>query len=360
MPITKYTMRQFWIFSLAIFYSFQFADSAVQCEQKNVTVQFPPTSPNMSCATYSIATWLCWKQGTQLHAHKAVHLTVSGFTYDHIYWSFPYQSPNYSYIDYVIENSDGRIVVLNIDRLGVGLSSKPLLATDVTIDAHAYVIYQITKKMYQREFRNIKFKNIVLVSHSLGTVIAYRVTSDAIYNQYLRGFIATGLSHVQNLMVLDVLIASFYPVQLDPKFSQQSIPVGYVTTSPFNNTRPFLFYNVNNADPNIIVLDEHLKATGTPNEVLTGGPVFPPAVTRMIPKRIPVLVVVGEFDLFVCDASNVALSCNGSAAIIEREQPNYSYPIEAYVLLGSGHSINLHLNARDWYQQALEWTQRNF
>jgi hypothetical protein len=34
-----------------------------------------------------------------------------------------YQSINYSYVDYVIDNSNGSIVVLNIDRIGVSLSS---------------------------------------------------------------------------------------------------------------------------------------------------------------------------------------------------------------------------------------------
>ena len=353
-------MLRFWIFSLAIFYSFQLADTAVECEQKNVTVQFPATSPNASCATYSIGTWLCWKRGTQLHANKVVHLTISGFTYDHTYWSFPYQSPKYSYVDYVIEKSNGRIVVLNIDRLGIGLSSKPSLASDVNINSHAYVIYDLTKKLYQRTYRNIKFKNIVIVSHSLGTVIMYRVASDATYNQYIKGLILTGLSHVQSSATLDNLIASFYPVQLDPKFSQQSIPMGYVTTNPFNNTRPSLFFKTSNADPNIIALDEQLKQTGTQDEVFSGASVFPPNVTRMIPTRIPILIVVGQFDAFVCNASNVALQCNSVADIIEREQPFYLQPIKAYILSQAGHSINLHLNAQDWYQQALLWTQRYF
>ena len=356
----KYTMRHFWIFSLAILYSFHFVDAAVQCEQKNVTVQFPSTSPNSPCPTYSIATWLCWKQGTQLNANKVVHLTISGFTYDHTYWSFSYQPSKYSYVDYVIEKSNGRIVVLNIDRLAVGMSSKPLQATNVTIDSHAYVIYQLTKKLNQRVFRNIQFGNIILVSHSLGTVIAWRVVSDANYNQYIKGLIATGLSHEQNMTVLDALIASFYPAQSDPKFSGQSIPNGYVTTNPFNKTRQSLFYYTNGADPNVIAMDEKLKQTGTPNEVFTGAPVFPPNVTRMIPKRIRVLAVTGQYDLFVCDASSVTLRCNNSAAIIEREQPNYSYSIEAYVLPRAGHSINLHRNAQDWYQQALIWTQRYY
>ena len=351
---------QIWIFTFAAFCLFQLVETAVQCEQKNVTVELPATSPNMSCTTYSIGTWLCWKKGTQFRANKVLYLTIHGFTYDHTYWSFPYQSPKYSYVDYVIENSNGRVVVLNIDRLGVGLSSKPLLATDVTIDSNAHVIYHLTKKLYERAFQNVRFRNIVLVGHSLGTVISWRVASDPNYNQYIKGLIATGFLHVLNPIGLAAFLASFYPAQLDPKFSLQSIPVNYLTTNPFIEIGRLLFYKTDNADPSVIDQDEQLKQTGTASEISTVAAVLQPNVTQMIPDRIPVLAVIGQYDFFGCDASSTNLSCNGSAAIIAREQSYYSYPIEAYVLSNSGHSSNLHLNARDWYEQALEWTQRYF
>lgn len=351
-------MLQSWVFFLAIVCSFKLAGAVVQCEQKNVIVELPATSPNMSSTNCSIATWFCWKKGTQLHGKKVVHLTLHGMTYDHTYWSFPYQSPKYSYVDYVIENSNGNIVVLNIDRLAVGLSSRPLLSTDVTIDSNAYVIYQLTVMLRQRVFQNIKFKKVILVGHSLGTVIGWRLLSDANYNKYTSGLIATGFLHVLAPVGVADFLASFYPAQFDPKFSQQSIPAGYVTTTPFNNTRRFLFYNTNNADPNVFLLDEQLKQTGTLSELSTVAPVRLPNVTQMIPNRIPVLVVMGQNDYIFCNAANITLSCYESANLIQREQPSYSYPIEAYVLQQSGHSINLHLNAHDWFQQALAWTQR--
>ncbi|CAF1542064.1 unnamed protein product, partial [Rotaria sordida] len=142
-------MLQIWIFLLATIYIFEFADAAVQCEKKNVTIQWSTVVPNTPSPTYFIATWLCWKQDTQLNENKVVHVTIHGFSYDHTYWSFPYQSSRYSYVDYIINHSNGSIVVLNVDRLGVGLSSKPSLTTDVTIDSNAYVIYQLTKMLYQ-------------------------------------------------------------------------------------------------------------------------------------------------------------------------------------------------------------------
>ena len=150
----NYTMFQVWIFVFSIIYSFKFVSSAVQCHQQNVTVELP-SSLSVSPVPYSIATWLCWKQGTQLDANKVVHLTIHGYTYDHNYWLFPYQLPNYSYVDYVIDNSNGSIIVLNIDRTGIGLSSKPLIALGVTIDANANVIYQLKKVLYQGTFENI-------------------------------------------------------------------------------------------------------------------------------------------------------------------------------------------------------------
>lgn len=349
-------MLRICIFFLPLIYSFTFGDAIVQCEQRNVTIELPSSSPT----TYSISTWFCWKQGIQLHANRVVHITAHGFSYDHTYWSFPYQSPSYSYVDYVINNSNGRIVVLNIDRLGVGLSSKPPLATDVTVDSNANAIYQLTKKLHDGEFQNVRFRKIILVGHSLGTVIGWRLASNRNYNRYLDGLIATGYLHLLNPVGLAAFLAALYPVQLDPKFSQQSFPQGYLTTNPSGNVRQVLFYNTNDVDPNIINLDEKMKQTGTISEISTIPETSSPNVTRMIPKKIPVLVVIGQYDFVFCDPLNITFSCDQSTILQQREQPSYSSTIDTYVLSQSGHNINLHLNAQDWYQKAITWTEEHF
>ncbi|CAF3697564.1 unnamed protein product [Rotaria sordida] len=266
-------MLQIGIFLLATIYIFKFADASVQCEQKNVTIQWSTVVPNTPSTTHLIATWFCWKQGI----------------YDHTYWSFSYQSSRYSYVDYVINHSNGNIVVLNVDRLGVG---------------------------------------------------------------YTSGLIATGFLHVKNPDGATAFINSLYPVQLDPKFSHKSIPTGYLTTNPFNNTR--------NIDPNVISLDELLKQTGTTGEISTIGPASLSTVTQLIPNRIPVLVVIGQYNVIFYNPLAITLSYGEPTIIEQREQSSYSNIIKTYVLQRSGHHINLHLNAQEWYEQALIWTREHF
>ncbi|CAF4265053.1 unnamed protein product, partial [Adineta steineri] len=107
-------MLQIWILLLLFIGSFNLASAKVQCDQKVIQVTVDPTGIDRTL--YPIVTWFCWKNGTVLTANQIIHLTISGFTYDHTYWDFPYQPYNYSYVNYTIEHSDGNIAVLNFDR----------------------------------------------------------------------------------------------------------------------------------------------------------------------------------------------------------------------------------------------------
>ncbi|CAF3713700.1 unnamed protein product, partial [Adineta steineri] len=306
---------------------------------------------------YPIVTWFCWKNGTVLSTNQIIHLTISGFTYDHTYWDFPYQPYNYSYVNYIIENSNGNIAVLNFDRFGVGLSGKPLLASLITGDVHAYVVYQLMQKLSQGYYQNISFSNIVLVGHSLGTGIALIVASNNVYNQYVCGVIATGFIHLINPVGLATFGASLYLAALDPKFKNQFVPADSLTTNPNTTGRQDAFYNIDDADMNVIRKDEQLKTIASAGEVLVIR-LFVPIETRNIPTTIPMLIVMGQNDALFCNLLNIALSCNDANTIINREKDDYTTTIEAYVLENSGHDINLHRNARDWFQAALDWTNK--
>ncbi len=131
---------------------------------------------------------------------------------------------------------------------------KPSFAIDVTLDSNANVIYQLTKNLYQGLFHNMEFRNIILVGHLLGTT-----SSNTNSNQYITRWIVAGWLHILNRIGTIALIISTYPAQLDSKFKQQAIPFGYLTVDTTNNTRQYLFYNKNNADPDAITLNEQLK-----------------------------------------------------------------------------------------------------
>jgi pimeloyl-ACP methyl ester carboxylesterase len=136
-------------------------------------------------------------------------------------------------------------------------------------------------------------------------------------------------------------------------FASLSLPAGYLTTRP--GTRGADFYNTAYASAAVIAEDESLKQTVTSGELATVVVPVPHAATRRI--HVPVLLVVGQDDALNCNRAIAGLSCADSAAVLARESANYSPQacLQAYVLPRSGHSMNLHPDAPDWFAAANRW-----
>jgi alpha-beta hydrolase superfamily lysophospholipase len=120
-----------------------------------------------------------------------------------------------------------------------------------------------------------------------------------------------------------------------------------------------LFYNSATADPAVIAADEAHKDLLASGEAATITDAQNPALSLAI--TVPVALAVGQQDFIVCNPSlGPAFSCADSAAVLAREAPDYSPHacLEAYVLASSGHDINLHPNAGDWFAFALSWADR--
>src|SRR5579863_8856968 len=99
---------------------------------------------------------------------QAIQLLVPGGSYGHIYWDFPYEPETYSYVH--AANAAG-YSTLNIDRIGTGLSSHPLL--NVTMGTNAYVIHELVQALLAGQIGNQVFSRVLLVGHSLGSVAAW-------------------------------------------------------------------------------------------------------------------------------------------------------------------------------------------
>ncbi|CAF0944219.1 unnamed protein product [Didymodactylos carnosus] len=310
------------------------AAATTHCVQQMVQIQ-------LFLAPYNIATWLCTNGQINVQ-DQTVHVTISGITADHNYWHFP----NQSYVDYLVQT--GGYVVFNFDRLGVGLSDRPIIGTLITADIHAEVLSQLVKYLKQQ----LKFPKIVLVGHSLGSLTIWTYASNY-KNADIDGIIITGLLHNYNFTSLFSFGLDLYIANLDSKFSY--LPLDYLTTIP--NTRVnYLFYSTN-ADPYAIALDEQLKETGTLGELALGIFKFSASVSLSI--NVPVLVVIGQKDIEYCQ-QDYAVSCENSGIVLQRETPFYSTNtcLETYVQTESAHAINLHRNAQDWYQMAVNWSNR--
>jgi hypothetical protein len=188
---------------------------------------------------------------------------------------------------------------------------------------------------------------VITVGHSFGS---QAVAKQAGVYGGVDGVVLSGSLHDTTLETFTQVLPQFYPAQLDPKFGLL-IPAGYLTTIP--GTRGAIFYHLADADLGVVAADEQLKQTATNGEIAT--------VTNGNPETkditAPVLLAVGQTDLLFC---NAMLSCADSQAVLARESGDFSAEacLEAYVLPTAGHSINLHLNAADWFAAAQAWSDR--
>ena len=121
------------------------------------------------------------------------------------------------------------------------------------------------------------------------------------------------------------LANDIYPADQDPDPRFKDLPPGYFTTKP--NTRGQIFYDLPNADPQVIATDEQTKETITDNEFTTFFSISNSPLSRYI--QVPVLEVVGQDD---------ALFCLGTFSCTNRDT------VQRYESTYTG-----------WYPQALTW-----
>ncbi|KAJ7909402.1 hypothetical protein B0H13DRAFT_1877787 [Mycena leptocephala] len=100
-----------------------------------------------------------------------VQFLVHGFTYTNQYWSPPIEDfRNYSYPAF---SCDRGLSSLAIDWVGIGLSSRPVNASDVQYATEAAVASQLA-----RHLKNVSilpgvepFKKVIGIGHSAGSVL---------------------------------------------------------------------------------------------------------------------------------------------------------------------------------------------
>ena len=284
---------------------------------------------------------LCWRGAL---TRTTVQVLVHGLTYDHHYWDFPAATGDQSY---VAAATAAGYATFDVDRVGVGASSRPANASVLTTGSAAYVLHQVVQSLRTGEIGGTAFRKVITVGHSFGS---QAVAKEAGVYGDVDGVVLSGSMHDTTTETFTEVLPQFYPAQLDPKFGPL-IPAGYLTTIP--GTRGGIFYNLADADPSVVATDEQLKQTATDGEVatVTNGNLETQDIAA------PVLLAVGQTDALFCNAS---LSCADSQAVLARESGNYAATacLDAYVLPMAGHSINLHLNAPEWFAAALDWTDR--
>lgn len=312
------------------------AASDVTCSDVSVPVSYGGGSGQISGT-------LCTPPGKV----KTVQLLVHGYSYARYYWDFPYQQETYSYTRRA--NKAG-YATLAIDRLGDGKSTHPL-GTALTWDNAADTVHQVVTALRAGDL-GPAYEKVILVGHSYGSVTSYL---EADRYQDVDALIVTGIAHVVDMGGLTTeLIAQSPPAVLDPKFAASGYDPLYVTTRAGARD---LFYHVPNADPEVIQIDEKLKETAGLLEIPTAAIYQLNGVSRQ--TNIPTLTVLADKDRFFCGL--LAADCSSDEALARAERPHYGpdATVEAAVIRGGGHDINLERTAPQAYDRMLEFATRH-
>jgi pimeloyl-ACP methyl ester carboxylesterase len=316
--------------------------SGPRCRPERIPVRLAPGNS----VTYPIAGSLC-ADGSP--AGRTVEVLIPGLTYGASYWNFPLDPARYSYVRAA---TAAGYATLAIDRLGTGASGRPP-AAEVTAASEALALHQVVTALQAGQIGPGAFRRVVLVGHSYGSDVALR---EAATYADVSGLVVTGWLTAGNLAGHLRVRASYDTAAAhEARFSGLNFPAGYVTTRP--GTRGADFYNTAYASAAVIADDESLKQPVTSGELTTVVVPVPRAMTRRI--RVPVLLAVGQDDALNCSSLVAGLSCAGRAAVLARESGNYSPQacLQAYVLPRSGHSMNLHPDAPEWFAAASRWVR---
>jgi pimeloyl-ACP methyl ester carboxylesterase len=306
------------------------APSGAGCTVERVAVRIAADDPK----TYGVQTWFCAPAGA-----RTAFVTVSGSTYHHGYWDFPYEPERYSFVRAA---TAAGFAVLNFDRIGVGESDHPP-AEAVDVDAHALVVHQLVERLRTGGFAGRRFDRVVTAGHSQGSAI---VTHAAATYHDVDGVVLTGLLRTPVGPSTGRFGAALYPAGMDPAFAGRGLPPGYTTTRP--GTRAEIFYVEANTDPEVIATDERTKDVLAWAEGSSA-----PTARESVDIDVPVLSVLGDHDGFFCYTP-----CTDPAVLVEAEDRFWAPEtcFELFLLPDVGHNDNLHRNAGDWYRRAFAWT----
>lgn len=317
--------------------------ATTQCKQYTIPVHLSV----LALTTYHVASWLCYPQTPG----SSVQLLVHGSTYDHTYWDFSCpacQTNDYSYAQYMAQAG---YTTFNYDRLGNGQSDHPLPEL-VTIQGDAYVLSQLIRDLKTGAYGGPAFQKVIVVAHSVGSAISVDEAADPTLTSP-DGLILSGFIHFVDPAELAYLATAIHPALLDPDPQINHLLPGYVTTIP--NTRGKIFYDLADADPNVIAADEASKEVITDAEFASFFTIEATPISRLI--HVPVLEALGQFDNLFCLGT---FDCTNGSNVQNYEAPFFSPAAHLQVIIipQAGHDLNLQENAATvWYPQALQWIQ---
>ncbi|KAJ7827140.1 hypothetical protein B0H14DRAFT_3721638 [Mycena olivaceomarginata] len=264
-----------------------------------------------------------------------LQLLVHGITYTSQYWSPPVEVfQNYSYAAF---SCDRGLSTLAIDWPGVGLSSRPVNASDVQYSTAAAALSQIAHHLKKSSILPgvSPFRKIIGMGHSAGSALLnFGAIVEGAHSPFngliLTGSLSLGLDTLPPLLIVPSArdVDPLHWGALDPR---------YITTS--NRT---IFYPANPTafSPRMLIFDDFTKDVGTVST-------FRQTPTTMLTTRYtrPVTKVVGSEDQVLCARGRCADVATLTAA--EHVLWPAARSFEVMVAQGSGHDLNLDFLAQE-------------
>jgi len=305
---------------------------AIIAVEQTFTVNLSPSDP----ANYQLQGSLSYEGN---FANQPLLILLPGATYNSSYWN-PAVGPSF-----VKAANVAGYATLNLDRLGTGISSKPL-GGQLTVGAESYALHQVVSDLKTGTLGGYGFNSLNLVGHSYGSAVAI---AEAGQYRDVSSLVFTGFSHTSNPGGFAALGAAVAPTSVDPA-SSQSLPSGYFTTQA--GSRGGLFYYASTASPAVIANDEATKdvvALGSFSGL--SSVMGDKALSSSI--NVPVLGVVGSQDAFFTN--------DGGTDFLRNETGYYSGSpsVATAVILNTGHALALHDTANLENAVIFNWLDRN-
>lgn len=298
------------------------------CHTQDFAVELAETGP------VTLAADICTGVGAADPA--VVQILLHGGAYNRSYWQPPVGDLAYSYVSAATARG---YVIVNLDRLGYGASTRPdgnALTFELGAQAVSGVVDQIKAGGLGFDARAI-----VLNGHSMGGIVAEHVAAS---NASVTALVVSGLPNTPNEAGTDPEEDAdgppggkppFIPAAQDTRFSVFQWSEGYMTTAP--EARMTLFHAPGTTAEGTAALEAKMRDTIANAElraVMSGGAPRPDFSG-------PSVHFLGRHDMIACQGQDCADRFAGT---------------DWHVIVdGAGHSINLSKAAPDFFALTFEW-----
>ncbi|KAI4250737.1 MAG: hypothetical protein LQ352_005272 [Teloschistes flavicans] len=320
----------------------------VEIDQANSTLVARSNGGNSTITgTYQIYGKFCFPRDQRL-ALKVVTLQflTHGGTLDNTYWDL---GPNNSYIDAATKAG---YATFSYDRLGTGKSDHPDPIQVVQASLQIELAHLLVQGIRETRFAGRRYKNVIGVSHSLGSGLSVGQTSR--YPEDFDAVILTGISTEFTFVATGTASTAMQIANTDPSNRFTGLANGYFTPAPVEQAIQFAFYRYPYYDQQVFNAQVANKQTNALGEIFTLASAYVPAPAF----TGPVFILNGQNDFFYC-GGDCAYPTDQAASVIPAFFPAASKNSTSYLVPNTGHSINAHTTARQAFDRMTAFIQAN-